>query len=103
MEMSKDSLKQQEQYDGAKRRKTRSDEIYDLIRTMAAGSKTLKIPEIKERYIRVCLFIRIFNLTFLRCTAKGFKPDDIEKCLEEYEQLDVWQLNQAKTKLTIVN
>ena len=47
--------------------------------------------------------IRIFNLTFLRCTAKGFKPDDIEKCLEEYEQLDVWQLNQAKTKLTIVN
>ena len=53
MEMSKDSLKQQEQYDGAKRRKTRSDEIYDLIRTMAAGSKTLKIPEIKERYNRV--------------------------------------------------
>lgn len=86
MEMSKDSLKQQEQYEGSKRRKTKSDEIYDLIRTMAAGSKTLKIPDIKER-----------------CTAKGFKPDDIEKCLEEYEQLDVWQLNQAKTKLTIVN
>ena len=40
---------------------------------------------------------------FSRCTAKGFKPDDIEKCLEEYERLDVWQLNQAKTKLTIVN
>ena len=38
-----------------------------------------------------------------RCTAKGFKPDDIDKCLDEYEELDVWQLNQAKTKLTIVN
>jgi len=85
MEMSKDSLKQQDNYDG-KRRRTRSDEIYDLIRTMAAGAKTLKIPEIRER-----------------CTAKGFKPDDIDKCLDEYEQLDVWQLNQAKTKLTIVN
>ena len=47
------------------------------------------------------LFLSSFN--FNRCTAKGFKPDDIEKCLEEYEQLDVWQLNQAKTKLTIVN
>ena len=43
------------------------------------------------------------NQLFSRCTAKGFKPDDIEKCLEEYERLDVWQLNQAKTKLTIVN
>jgi len=85
MEMSKDSLKQQDSYDG-KRRRTRSDEIYDLIRTMAAGAKTLKIPEIRER-----------------CTAKGFKPDDIDKCLEDYEQLEIWELNQAKTKLTIVN
>jgi len=85
MEMSKDSLKQQDNYDG-KRRRTRSDEIYDLIRTMAAGAKTLKIPEIRER-----------------CTAKGFKPDDIDKCLEDYEQLEIWELNQAKTKLTIVN
>ena len=49
MEMSKDSLKQQDNYEG-KRRRTRSDEIYDLIRTMAAGAKTLKIPEIRERY-----------------------------------------------------
>jgi DNA replication licensing factor MCM7 len=85
MEMSKDSLKQQDNYEG-KRRRTRSDEIYDLIRTMAAGAKTLKIPEIRER-----------------CTAKGFKPDDIDKCLEDYEQLEIWELNQAKTKLTIVN
>jgi len=85
MEMSKDSLKQQ-QHEGGGRRKKMTDEIYSFIRNMAAGAKTLKIPEIKER-----------------CTAKGFKPDDIEKCLDEYEQLDVWQINQAKTKLTIVN
>jgi len=85
MEMSKDSLKQQN-HEGGGRRKKLTDEIYSFIRNMAAGAKTLKIPEIKER-----------------CTAKGFKPDDIEKCLDEYEQLDVWQINQAKTKLTIVN
>merc|ERR1719481_1954188 len=72
MEMSKDSLKQQN-HEGGGRRKKLTDEIYSFIRNMAAGAKTLKIPEIKER-----------------CTAKGFKPDDIEKCLDEYEQLDVW-------------
>ena len=73
MEMSKDSLKQQEQYDGAKRRKTRSDEIYDLIRTMAAGSKTLKIPEIKERYNRV--YLCEFNLIFLKISIDAPQRD----------------------------
>ena len=48
MEMSKDSLKQQ-QYEGTRRKKI-TDEIYDFIRKMAAGAKTLKIQEIKERY-----------------------------------------------------
>jgi DNA replication licensing factor MCM7 len=37
-----------------------------------------------------------------RCTAKGFRPDEVDKCIEDYEALDVWQLNQAKTKLTFV-
>ena len=34
---------------------------------------------------------------------EGFKPEDVDKCLDEYETLDVWQINQAKTKITIVN
>ena len=38
-----------------------------------------------------------------RATSKGFKPDAIDRCLEEYEGLDVWQLNQARSKLTITN
>merc|ERR1719189_2095204 len=85
MEMSKDSLKQQ-QHEGGRRSKNKIDEIYQLIRTLAAESKTIKVGDIKER-----------------CTAKGFKPDDVERCLDEYEQLDVWQINQAKTKITFVN
>ena len=44
----------------------------------------------------------IHSLVF-RATSKGFKPDAIDRCLEEYESLDVWQLNQARTKLTIEN
>ena len=38
-----------------------------------------------------------------RATTKGYKPDAIDRCLEEYESLDVWQLNQARTRLTILN
>ena len=36
------------------------------------------------------------------CTTKGYKPDQIDACLEEYEELNVWQVNQAHTKLTFV-
>ena len=36
------------------------------------------------------------------CTTKGYKPDHIDACLEEYEELNVWQVNQAHTKLTFV-
>jgi len=82
MEMSKDSLKvapttakgQQE-----------VDRIYQFILSIAEGSKTIKVQDIKDR-----------------STAKGYKPDAIDRCLEEYESLDVWQLNQARTKLTIM-
>lgn len=48
--------------------------------------------------------MRLFFMHFLfRATSKGFKPDAIDRCLEEYESLDVWQLNQARSKLTISN
>ena len=32
----------------------------------------------------------------------GFKPDQFERCLTEYESLDVWQLNAARTRLSFV-
>lgn len=37
-----------------------------------------------------------------RCCTKGFKPDQIDKCIEEYEQLNVWQVNQTRTKITFI-
>merc|ERR1712002_552341 len=63
MEMSKDSLKvspttvkgQQE-----------VDRIYQFILSIAEGSKTIKVQDIKDR-----------------ATTKGYKPDAIERCLEE--------------------
>jgi len=84
MEMSKDSLKDK----GTGQSRTRiEDQIYNAIRGMREGGdeKTLKLSEVRDR-----------------CTSKGFTPADVEKCLEAYEELDIWQLNQARTKLTFL-
>ena len=35
--------------------------------------------------------------------SKGFQPDQIEECIEEYEELNVWSVNQTKTKITFVD
>lgn len=62
-----------------------SDKIYALIRDLAGDQKTVKFTDIMER-----------------CTQKGFKPDQVEQCVEEYETLNVWQVNQTRTKITFV-
>ena len=49
MDMSKDTLKQQTEKDIGKRSKQTVDQIYDMIRTMADGAKTIKIQEIRDR------------------------------------------------------
>lgn len=49
------------------------------------GGRTLLITDINER-----------------CTAKGFRPQQVEECLTEYEELNVWQINVARTRLTFV-
>ena len=62
-----------------------TDKIYSVIRELAGDSKTVKMADVMER-----------------CTSKGYKPDQIEECLEEYEELNVWLINQARTKITFV-
>ena len=86
MEMSKDTLNQQLENTG--RIKSVTDRIYDAIREMLpAGNKsTLKISEIRER-----------------CTSKGFKPDQIDECINEYEKLNVFLINDSRTKITFVD
>ena len=43
-----------------------------------------------------------FNDVMEHCVSKGFKPDQIEACVEEYEELNVWQVNNARSKITFV-
>lgn len=84
LEMSKDSLNQiQDQRLG--HIPNTSDKIFALIREIAATDKTVKISDVIDR-----------------CVTKGFKPDQVEACINEYEELNVWQVNQAKTKITFI-
>ena len=87
MEMSKDSLALGIE-DRPGKSKSAIDRIYDVIREMilASGKNTLKMSEIKER-----------------CLSKGFKPDKIEECITEYERLNIFHVNDTRTKITFVD
>lgn len=47
--------------------------------------KTVKISDVMEK-----------------CTTKGYKPDQVDKCIEDYETLNIWHVNQTRTKITLV-
>ncbi|XP_053687644.1 DNA replication licensing factor Mcm7 [Sabethes cyaneus] len=83
LEMSKDSLNQTEQK--TTHVQNTSDKIFALVRELAGASKTVKISDVMER-----------------CTTKGYKPDQVDNCIEQYEELNVWQVNQTRTKLTFI-
>ncbi|XP_017759268.1 PREDICTED: DNA replication licensing factor Mcm7 [Eufriesea mexicana] len=59
--------------------------IFHLIRELSGDKKTVKVSDILER-----------------CTSKGFKPDQVNDCIEEYEALNVWQVNQTRTQITFI-
>merc|ERR1711962_693554 len=87
LEMSKDSLALGIE-DRPGKTKSVIDRIYDVIREMVpvGGRSTLKVSEIKER-----------------CTSKGFKPDQIEETISEYERLNIFHINETRTKITFVD
>lgn len=62
-----------------------NDKIYNLIRELAGDQKTVKVSDIKEK-----------------CATKGYNPQQVETCIEEYEELNVWQLNIMHTHLTFI-
>lgn len=85
LDMSKASLNQQQAYTG--RAQTVTDKIFNVIRDIMSetGTRTVKISDALER-----------------CVSKGYTPDQFEEAIEEYEELDVWQLNQARTRITFI-
>lgn len=84
LEMSKDSLNQiHDQRTG--HIPNTSDKIYALVRELAGENRTVKFSDVMER-----------------CTTKGYKPDQVDRCIEEYEALNVWQINQTRTKISFI-
>ncbi|XP_033100324.1 DNA replication licensing factor mcm7-A-like [Anneissia japonica] len=85
MEMSKDSLTGQQ--DTTARRQRSEDVIFGILRDMATEKKTKRIK---------------YTDASASCLAKGFTPDQFEEALEAYEELNIWQINNAKTTITFV-
>lgn len=81
MEMSKQSLYEEET--GSQNVKP-IDAIYSIIREMA-DPDSVRFDEARQRIL-----------------AKGFTPDQFEECLTEYERLNVWQINMARTLITFI-
>lgn len=85
MEMSKDSLLGDKGQTARTQRP--SDVIFATIREMVPdkGVRSVKYSEAEQR-----------------CISKGFTPAQFEEALEEYEELNVWLLNQARTRITFI-
>jgi len=61
--------------------------LYALIRELAGGAAagSVRVADVVER-----------------AANKGYKPNQVDEVIEDYEDLNVWQLNHARTRLTIV-
>ncbi|KAF1642693.1 DNA replication licensing factor MCM7, partial [Eudyptes chrysocome] len=84
MEMSKDSLL------GDKGQQSRvqrpADAIFAAVRELAGG-RGRAVP---------------YAEALQRCLAKGFTPAQVQAALQEYEELNVLQVNPARTRITFV-
>lgn len=64
------------------------DRIYRLIRGIFDERQINEIP---------------YQDAIDKCKSRGFSIDEIEEVLEEYEVLNVWQADQDKTNIILVN
>jgi DNA replication licensing factor MCM7 len=87
MEMSKESLKPK--YDTTfQRPKSASDQIFAIIREMCPVGDKQRVVNYQEAQEK--------------CVRKGFKPEAFNDCIEQYEQLNVWLVNNARTKISFI-
>lgn len=61
--------------------------IFAAVRELAggAGGRSVRYAEAEQR-----------------CISKGFTPAQFQAALDEYEELNVWQVNQARTRITFI-
>jgi DNA replication licensing factor MCM7 len=85
IEVSKESIKPR--YEAMQRPKSVSDQIFAIVREMAPtnGPRVINYQEAQEK-----------------CARKGFTPDMFNECSKTYEELNVWLVNNARTKITFI-
>ncbi|CAL8262560.1 unnamed protein product [Lota lota] len=91
MEMSKDSL--QTDKSSTTRSARPADVIFSLLRELATEGKggrggsggVVRMADAEQR-----------------CVTRGFTPAQFQEALEEYEELNVWQVNQGRSRITFV-
>ena len=66
-----------------------------------ADPDSVKWEYFTQRSLWNFIFYR-FDEAWQRILAKGFTPDQFEECLTEYERLNVWQINMARTLITFI-
>ncbi|XP_023659194.1 DNA replication licensing factor MCM7 isoform X1 [Paramormyrops kingsleyae] len=91
MEMSKDSL--QAEKSNATRNQRPADVIFSLVRELAS--------EAGRGRAGAGGVVRLADAE-QRCVSRGFTPAQFQAALDEYEELNVWQVNQARTRITFV-
>lgn len=85
IEASKSSINQDA--DPSQRSQSRVNKIYNLIKEMADQSKSREV-ELSE--------------AIQRCQTLGFSSEEIDEAIDNYEDANMWQVNQARTKIIFV-
>ncbi|KAL0478984.1 DNA replication licensing factor MCM7 [Acrasis kona] len=85
MESSRISL--EDESDKSQVRKDPVTVIYDVIRDWSTSTESM-VVKLSE----------VMNLIL----SKGGTPNDVKRCLDEYEALNIWSVNQAKTVVTFI-
>nr|XP_042124137.1 DNA replication licensing factor MCM7 isoform X2 [Peromyscus maniculatus bairdii] len=83
MEMSKDSLLGEKGQTARTQRP--ADVIFATVRELVSGGRSVRFSEAEQR-----------------CISRGFTPAQFQAALDEYEELNVWQVNTSRTRITFV-
>ncbi|XP_055148398.1 DNA replication licensing factor MCM7 isoform X1 [Symphalangus syndactylus] len=83
MEMSKDSLLGDKGQTARTQRP--ADVIFATVRELVSGGRSVRFSEAEQR-----------------CISRGFTPAQFQVALDEYEELNVWQVNASRTRITFV-
>lgn len=62
-----------------------ADVIFATIRELVSEGRSVRFAEAEQR-----------------CISRGFTPAQFQAALDEYEELNVWQVNTARTRITFV-